>query len=476
MVFGKNKKITNRNGGPLDPTTAVTSVTPKNALRYLAGVTLNELSETEEESLPVLPDKRSIIINSENIEKEMFSWYKTTEDNKVVIKTGGEYTKDGQPVYIHEIFVQAGEDEKIRVWPKPVPTPEDPEPIEFDTFVEKEESDYTLYTIYSDCRDMLGKSYYRIVYTYSNEDINTDNPQDLETYELNYIDRKNIKFVDTLNPVDDITIGKVKIGKNGEYYVMGCYVLDPTEPENTDEDEVEKIMLKMQPISSASDIIALMNTEDFIVLAVDYTDSYGQTTDYKDYFPQYLYYNFIKCDTLPEYSQPDSSELPGESSLGDCAVRIPLHAKKAILEVSAYSKPYEKQIEPEEEQEEPVTVIVQDDYEFGVYTAPSFNQLKTPGAFNVDSEIYESSEYSSTNYQPTFKSGANNVLNPGVDSSTGINEVQLLGVKSPRSSSIVEVPMYIEPKTGKLMFSLRLANIKPSPDNSFVVKLIGYSM
>lgn len=297
------------------------------------------------------------------------------------------------------------------------------------------------------------------------------------------------------------------MGNFGEYFILACYIhdKDATVPEK-DKDKVLKLKKYKRSDGeepTAEDINKLFfgssaERQDYVILAVDYTEllSYSGRTA-SDYVPQYLCYGSVYCESLPEYSQPDSSELPAESSLGDCAVRIPLHAKKAILEVSAYSKPYEKQIEPEpkpepeseeepeleeeteseeEQEEEPITVIVQDDYEFGVYTAPSFNQLKTPGAFNVDSEIYESSEYSSTNYQPTFKSGANNVLNPGVDSSTGINEVQLLGVKSPRSSSIVEVPMYIEPKTGKLMFSLRLANIKPSPDNSFVVKLIGYSM
>lgn len=273
------------------------------------------------------------------------------------------------------------------------------------------------YTMYGSCKEMLSNPYYLITYEVKYTDDSTTKKS------LNLIDRYSIKFNKTLNftAVEDIH-KRYYIGVNNEFEVKNVWKCDDIAKDST----LNKLVLK--DITEES----LKSKKLLVFQVIDIVDSDPDSDSDSDEF-QYFVFNTVYCETDDDYAEPAINDK-------DNKIRIPLHARNAILEITARSQ-------------DAIAAFTSDNYS---------NLINDALDANAVVYTYTSGE------QPTLKTDGG--FNPGTD------EIKLFENPAGNWSKLIEVPIQHNENTNRPFFTLRLANIKVNSSSQFIVKLIGYSL
>lgn len=367
---------------PLDIDTASTSGT-KNAYRYYDQV------EYETDEAETVPSK--IKINAKQF--KLFEWCHKTDVNTTTIDSS--YSVDGAENEVDEIKIG-----NLQLWKNNAPG------TDFNSFktVESETIDNsTYYTIYIDAQDIISNVYYKITYSLVAEEGETAVVKTIDLVKKGYV-----KFLSSLNLVTED--GKWYVGTNKEYEVSKFYQCNDFTSGN---------LTEFTPATEAD----IKSKESVVLATVD--EGYEK--------PYFLFYRLINCSENEAYR---TKEVQND----DYKVRIPMHAKNALVEVTVYKSSGEEEI--------------------GIFTANTFSALKT--SFSGENTPYTHA----TGEQPDIHTTG--MLNAGE------NEAALAGIKAGRYTNTIKVPIHHDEVTGKPYFVLRFGNINTS--SHFIAKLIGYTL
>lgn len=372
---------------PLDIDAASLSQT-KNAYRHYSQV--DYIMSEEDEKTPA-----KIKLNT-NLFK-LVEWQYNSETNETIIN--GAYTSDGVSNVVDEIKIG-----NLQLWKN------NAKGSGYDSFhtvqAETEEgSTTTVYSIYTDATDIISNVYYKITYLPVVEEGETPVVKTIDLVKNGYV-----KFLQTLQFLSEN--GKWYVGPNKEYEVNKFYKCS---------DFTSGDLESFTPTSEAD-----IKSKESVVLAI-------VDENYEDEEPYFLFYRLINC---PENETYRTKEVQND----DYKVRIPMHAKNALVEVTVYKSSGEEEI--------------------GVFTANTFSALKT--SFSGENTPYEHT----TGEQPNIHTSG--MLNAGE------NEAALAGIKASRYTNTIEVPIHHDEVTGKPYFVLRFGNI--NTNSYFIAKLIGYTL
>lgn len=362
----------------LDIENASTSGT-KNAYRYFTA----EIDDSE------TTKKIKIGLNS----TKLFAWKKITDEDGTITVIPEEFAVSGVETEVDEIKIN----NKV-LWHQ---NAQGSDYAEFDIVSETDAETGTItYSLYCGCAAMLGGIYNRISYT-----VKIGQKSFEET--INLIKNGTVTFIKSVNlhTTDD----KKYIGNGDEYQVKSTYYCD-----NLQTGE----LTSFNP-STDSDIFSHKS----VVFEIYLEDEEEPDKVF------YIFYNTVNCAV--KYNKVDID------TAGDNAIRIPAHAKQALLEISVYNSSSAEEI--------------------GVFSANSYDNLSTESAIEPP--------YSYSNNILTINKG-------GLYADE--NEIELLTTKSNRQTIIASVPIYRDEYSDKPAFAFRIANVKKG--SYFIVKLVGYSM
>ena len=326
----------------IDLSKAVSSGT-KNVLKFNSAVIVDkEYSESEE----TLPTK----INYSKL-RPVFEWNKieeTKEDGTILTYyvVSSAYTSDGDQVEVSSIKIN---DKEIMTSPSLIP-----DLVVIGEPIIEDNTKYTSYTIYADCKPLL-KDYYSFIQFVTKSEGKT------ETVDL--VKNGICKFVtQTMMNID--TTNKT-IGANGDYKIVKSFTV------NSD--------LSLTPVASMEPWNNVLSKANGILyIATD--PNISEDEDVEEYY--YFYYAPAVCGSL-------SSEYDEPTDLDSYAVRIPEHAKSVLLEVNVYNTSEE---------------------EIAVFTSNLYDNLKNCTGTLTKDKPYT---YTSGDKQPTFNVSENSVLNIG---------------------------------------------------------------
>lgn len=368
---------------PLDIDAASISGT-KNAYRYYGQMDY----ELNDDGVP-----QKIKINESQF--VLLEWQYNSETGITIIN--GDYTPDGTNDRIDEIKIG-----DLQLWKN---NAEGSDFARFNTIKKKTQDSNTVYSICIDAKDIISNVYYKITYSLFAEEGETPVVKAIDLVKKGYV-----KFLQSIQLLSEN--GKWYIGPNKEYEVSKFYTCS-----NFD----TGALTNFTPTSEAD-----IKNKESVVFEI-------QDEDAEDEEPYFLFYRLINC---PENETYRTKEITND----DYKIRIPLHAKKALVEVTVYKSSGEEEI--------------------GIFTADKFSNLKT--TFTNESTPYEHV----SGEQPTLHTAG--MLNPGE------KEVALGAIKASRFTTLIEVPIYHDEITDKPYFVLRFGNV--NTNSYFIAKLVGYSV